>query len=231
MPSPPSSAELAVLWSQSTQRADAFAGFDKKRGHRMPDEHAAGAVAFYRRLAEGDVAREIEERFAALRAHLGYKRRQLQVTVGDDAAAIATPDFEFHLVVGQDPVDPRRVLFRRTIQGVRTPSILQASAFMQFFGAGFDGLDLGVAAPIEVGDLIDDLEEREPPGWTLEYGHAATSLILRHPDLPLSVHVTSSRFRLAAPRPLSADVLLEAADAALATIGGSGVLGAAAFDR
>lgn len=230
---PPSSPSdpRAVLWRETSVRADAIAGFDRKRGHRVPEGISARATAFLRTLAAPDVAREIEDRFTALRRGLGYKRRQLEVTLAPEAAAIATPDFEFHLVVAQDPHDPACARFRRTIQGVRAPSVVASPAFAGAFADGFDGLDLALEGRIDVEALIDHLEDHEPPGWSLDYGHQATTLRLAHPALPLAVHVTPERVRLAGPRPQAPEVLLAAADAVLGALGGAEGIGALALDR
>ena len=67
---PATTTPIAVLWRETVQRVDALPAFDRKRGHRVPDEVSNGATAFVRRLAAGDVAREIEDCFQALRAHL-----------------------------------------------------------------------------------------------------------------------------------------------------------------
>ena len=235
MPPAPSSPHAepppqAVLWRETTARADAIDGFDRKRGHRIPDKHEAQATRFFRQLAEAEVAREIEERYATLRKTLGYKRRQLQVTLALEAAAIATPDFEFHLEVVQDPDDAARARFRRTIQGVATPDVVCSPAFATAFGDGFDGLDLRLEGRIDVEALIDHLEDHEPDGWSLDYGHEATALRLAHPELPLTVHVTGERIRLEGPRPQAPSLLLEAADAALAAMGGAEGIGALALD-
>ena len=224
---PATTTPIAVLWRETVQRVDALPAFDRKRGHRVPDELSNGATAFVRRLAAGDVAREIEDCFQALRTQLGYKRRQLRVTLESDAAAIATPDFEFHLVVCQDPEAPGHARVRRTIEHVTSPQVVAAPAFAQAFADGFDGLDLTVGPRIDVGALIDRLEDEEPPGWTLDYGFEASALRLAHPDIPLAVDVTADRVRLVGPRPQPPALLLEAAEAALTAMGGHEALVAA----
>ncbi len=220
MPAPSPASPLPVLWRETFRRADALPGFDRRRGHRVPDSVSSGATAFVRRLAAEEVKQEIEACHAALRTKLGYKRRQLRVTVQAEGASIITPDFEFHLVVEQDPGDPGGACLRRTIQGVRTRAILASPAFAQAFGSGFDGLDLTVGQHIDVAGLIDAIETREPPGWTLDYGYEAKSLTLTSPQLPLAVHVTPARVRLVGERPQGAPLLLEAADAAVSAMGG-----------
>jgi len=230
MPRPSPAVLLPVLWRESCRRADALPGFEKRRGHRVPDSLSPGATAFVRRLSAEEVEREIEACHAALRAKLGYKRRQLSVTVHADGASILTPDFEFHLVVEQDPEDPGRVCLRRTIQGAQTPAILASPSFAEAFGSGFDGLDLSVAQRIDVAGLIDAIEEREPAGWTLDYGYEARSLKLTSPRMPLAVHVTAERVRLVGARPQAASLLLEAADAAVSAMGGYEALGALTLD-
>lgn len=230
MSAPSSAIPLAILWRESSRRANALPGFDKKRGHRVPDAVSAGATAFVRRLVAEEVEQEIEACHAALRAKLAYKRRQLRVSVDADGAAIVTPDFEFHLIVEQDPEDPSRARMRRTIQGVKTPSVLASPSFADAFGSGFDGVDLSVGQRIDVAALIDAIEERDPPGWTLDYGYEAKSLTLTSPSMPLAVQVTPERVRLLGERPQEASLLLEAAEAAVTAMGGHEVLIAPALD-
>lgn len=230
MPAPSPAMSLPVLWRETSRRADALPGFDKRRGHRVPDSVSTGATAFVRRLAAKEVEQEIEACHVALRTKLGYKRRQLHVAVDADGASIVTPDFEFHLVVGQDPGNPGRVRLRRTIQGVQTPVILASPAFAEAFGSGFDGLDLPVGRRIDVAGLIDAIEERDPPGWTLDYGYEARRLTLTSPHMPLAVEVTAERVRLVGERPHGAAQLLEAAAAAVSVMGGHEALGELALD-
>jgi len=216
------------LWSETSVRADQFAAFDKKYGHRVPDAVTPRATAFLQRLAADDIAEELKAVYGKLRTHFRYRRKDLELTQDPDAAAIATPDFDFVITIGQRASGPGAACVRRDVINLRSPEVLSRPGFDAVFGASFDGLDLQLDTRLDVEALIDHLEEAEPAGWTLDYEPAATFVELRHAAGGLAITIHERVIRLTPPKPLQGAALVSAVDAALGALDAGAALAAAA---
>lgn len=142
----------------------ALGGF-RKGVHAAPSDTLASSRQWVARLAEPDLAKEVEEAAGRLRRHLGYKRRDLRADApAGGAATILTPDFALHLTAKQHPSKADRAVFGRTLAEVRNPDVLGTAALAEAFPHGFLSLHFAFESPADVEALVDALEDAEPPG-------------------------------------------------------------------
>jgi hypothetical protein len=159
----------AAICGEETLSISGLSGFNKKRGHFVPDEANANADAFVRRIAEKEVSEELEEvRIGAKRA-FGYKRRDVNAGSDSGAGSVLTPDFCYSVEIAQDESDPSDAILTRTISEIRDPSILQSDEFQELFGNWFDQVELSLEGEVDVEDIIDRVEADDASGLECEY--------------------------------------------------------------
>lgn len=152
------------FFSEREVPVKALGGF-RKSVHSPPSDTLASSREWVARLAEPDLAKEIEEAAARLRRHLGYKRRDLRADgPAGGAASILTPDFAYHVTARQHPAKPDRTVFRRTLAEVRNARLLGSPTFAEAFPQGFLSLHCPFEVPADVEALVDAIEDAEPAG-------------------------------------------------------------------
>jgi hypothetical protein len=152
------------FFSEREVPVKALGGF-RKGVHSPPTDTLASSREWVARLAEPDLAKELEEAAGSLRRHLGYKRRDVRADgPAGGAATVLTPDFAYHLTARQHPARPGVAVFRRTLAEVQSPGVLSSAAFAEAFPQGFQSLYCPFDAPAEIESLVDAIEDAEPPG-------------------------------------------------------------------
>ncbi|MGC1274085.1 MAG: hypothetical protein WBC44_10290 [Planctomycetaceae bacterium] len=161
-PAPTSSLAGVSFFTERETPVKALGGF-RKSLHSPPTDALATSRAWVARLAEADLAREVEETVSRLRRHLGYKRRDVRADGPQDgAASVLTPDFAYHVTVRQHDERPGQAVFRRTLDRIAKPHVLGRNGFEEAFPHGFQSLRFPFDAPVDLEALIDAVEESEP---------------------------------------------------------------------
>jgi len=153
------------LRSEQVQRVKSLVGYDKKSGARPRESEGHRLVE----LAQPDLEADIEKQFSLVRDAMSYRRRELEVAILPGLGTIRTPDFEYQVAVSVDPSDPSSVVWRREVVCLGSSSVARGTAFRQVFGGSFDTLFCEFLEPTNLTAIIDDLEERQPPGIRLDY--------------------------------------------------------------
>lgn len=144
-------------------RVKDLAGFRKT--FRLPDHAGPSARKFVARCAADDLRADLDAVFEAAREHLGYKRKDIETTLGTDGVGtLTTPDFEYTVAVTVDPHDPTQVVWRREVGRLSDVGFARGKAFEAAFGRLFDRLTFEFAVPVDVSELVDRLEDRPAAG-------------------------------------------------------------------
>ncbi len=153
-----------VLFRSETQgRVKDLTGF--RKGFQTPDNASASSRKFIAKLATADVKIDLDAVFEAIREHLGYKRKEVDVSAeGDGTGMIRTPDFEYTVRAELDPTDSARVAWCREVTRFINPGFIRSPGFETVFGKSFDQLVFEFATPIDVEALVDRLEDSPPKG-------------------------------------------------------------------
>ena len=142
---------------------------DWRKTFTIPDAASARNVKFVARIATPDLKADLDAVYASCREHLGLKRKDLELTVGDDGfGSLRTPDFEYTVAVGLDAEEPDQVTWRREVGQFADPAFVTGDGFDAVFGKLFDELAFEFAAPVDVERLIDRLEDRPPKGLKVQ---------------------------------------------------------------
>lgn len=149
--------------TESRGRVKDLSGFRKT--YRTPDNTGPSTRKFIAKCATDDVRQDVDNVFEAVREKFGYKRRDVDTTAGADGFGhLRTPDFEYTVSVAQDPASPTEVIWRREVGQVADAAVVRGPAFEAAFGKLFDQLAFEFAVPVDVGELVDRLEDAPADG-------------------------------------------------------------------
>jgi len=134
-------------------------GFNKKR-HTLPDAANATTNAFLARLCAPELAERGEVLFQALREAMGYKRREISLTV--DAAGgltrLTARDFVLELFYTLEPSSPEFYTVTQTLLDAKTSELLHNTAFNEVFAGAFSELSFTLKKGVQVEAVIDAVE-------------------------------------------------------------------------
>jgi hypothetical protein len=154
-----------TLRAETRLRVKGLAGF--RKFHHVPDRVGPAAEKFVAEIAADDLKADVDACYTAVREHLGYKRREVEVATARGQASVRTPDFEYTVSVAQSADDPAAAVCRREIAGIRTPEVVLSKGFQAAFGAVFDTLVFEFHKPFDLETWVDRFEEEAPEGVRL----------------------------------------------------------------
>ncbi len=206
---PQASADMPPLFgvrffSEQDVMVKTLGGF-RKSVHSVPSDTSASSREWVARLAEPDLAKELEVTVARLREHLRYKRRDVRVDgPAEGAASILTPDFSYHLTARQHESRPDRAVFRRSLSEINNLKMLGRSELSHAFPAGFVSLAQSFDQPADVEVLVDALEDAEPPAIAkLDYPTDLAFCTIKLVGFEGAVRIDREGLTVSGPGPMS----------------------------
>lgn len=169
-----------VFRSERSSRVKELAGFRKT--HTLPERANDWARKFVNRIAAADIKADLDNTFDMIREEFGYKRKDLDVSAERDGLGfIRTPDFEYTVSVSVNPEEPTDVIWRRELGRLSGPEFVRSEQFQNVFGAMFNKLVFEFAAPVDVAEWVDRIEDSPPEGVKVavasDSGAAVVSLV------------------------------------------------------
>jgi hypothetical protein len=159
----PARLKRIVFRTETRGRVKDLCGFRKT--YRTPDGTGPSTRKFIAKCAAEDVRADLDAVYEVIRERFAYKRRDVDTSAGlDGYGSIRTPDFEYTVSVAQDPNSPTDVLWRREVGQVADAGVVRSAEFEAVFGKLFDQLAFEFAVPVDVGDLVDRLEDSPADG-------------------------------------------------------------------
>lgn len=140
-----------------------------RTNHSVPKEHNSYTRSFVQRLAEEDLKERLEHFHTAIKDAFGYRRKQVECSVGGGFATCKTPDFDLELSIAIDPEDPSRYLESLSVTAIRSLATLESDAFAEVFDGQFAEVLFEYSQAFDIETVIDTLEEREDPHLKLRY--------------------------------------------------------------
>jgi hypothetical protein len=197
-----------VFRGETRDKVKALSGFQKT--FKVPEAATPSAQKWTYRMAADDLRTEVEETYNAFREILGFKRKDLESTIGSDGCGfIRTPSFDFSVSVSLDPDDPSSVVWRREVSQVSDPDVLRADGFRRVFAGKLDTLQFDFEKPIDVGDLVDRIEEDPPAGVKVRVASDASACDVTVQGFAGRIHVERASLRVEGRPGLSPDSLVE----------------------
>jgi hypothetical protein len=135
-------------------------GFDKKKGHFIPDRIGTNQDQFVKVISGDMVKNEITEISLAIKNKLKYTRKQLKSDFQDGYGWLETPDFHYTVEVRQSADDSTMYELVRQIDNMEDDSMINNPLFNEVFDNWFTSLRFEFDKPIDVEEWIDKFEER-----------------------------------------------------------------------
>lgn len=137
-----------------------LAGFNKAKGHTSPKFQSDSSRSWVERLAEGDIATELEKVFENLKKSKYYKNKDIEYDEAHSGVGgIRTPDFEFSVSYAQSEDDPGQYIAVRELTRLDSPEILDEKWFNETFRGVFDEAVFELNGSINIAELINNVED------------------------------------------------------------------------
>lgn len=197
---------MATAESTSARLAGARAGNVKnlagfrKGFHRVPN---ALPDANYERQFAAICAPDLQELadglFERLRAARGYKRREINLACDPPNATLTTVDFTVDVLYAPGPDDPGDFQLSYDLHTIRDIAVFADGSLNEVFAGVFNKVALTFASPVNMEDVIDDLEAAPGGAANLRYPPDCHECFLRLPGFLGEVRVTSRDLEVISP--------------------------------
>jgi hypothetical protein len=159
----PARLKRVVFRADSPGRVKDLAGY--RKSHTLPERANDWARKYVNRIAAADIKADLDNTFDMVRETFGYKRKDLDVSAERDGLGfIRTPDFEYTVTVSVNPEAPQDVIWRREVGRLSGPEFVRSQGFRDVFGTMFNKLVFEFAAPVDVAEFVDRIEDAPPEG-------------------------------------------------------------------
>lgn len=186
-----------------------LAGF-KKGHHTLPDAVTPATTAFLGKLCADELAEAGEALFQAVRMGLGYKRKDISLSVSAPTAVLAAKDFSVELAYALDAADPARYTLTQWLRELRSAELAQTEEFSAIFDGRFSEISFALKKGARVEAVIDVIEALDGEGgMTVSYPSDCSECVIAVSGVEAQVRCTGASLdvvfaRGGAPRDLIA---------------------------
>jgi hypothetical protein len=184
------------------------------KSFKMPEQPGGSTPGFIARISAKELKDDLDAAYQALRESFEFSRRELDPSpIVDGAGSIATPHFTYSVCVTVNPDDLSEVIWRRTVDSIKTPDQVASAAFGDVFDDVFDTLELSLPKRIKLETFIDTVEAAKPAGLKLQYDRELTYCDLVIKGVAGAVRLTSDTLSIVHGRPQATKTLVKSFDA------------------
>jgi hypothetical protein len=190
----------------------ALEGF-KKGHHTIPDTANAVTQAFLGKICERELKDEAEKLFQDVRAGLGYKRKDVSLSVMSPLAALTAKDFAVEIVYALEERDPARYSITTTMSGLKRVELARAEAFSRIFSGRFAEISFALKKGAQVETIIDAIEALDAEGerqLAVDYPSDYRDCVIRVEGVEAEVRCTGATLDMIFPRAGSPAELIDA---------------------
>lgn len=196
-----------VLVREQRSRIRDLKGF--RKSHQVPTEINDHTNSFVGRIAAEDLNEELNVCFDEFRKALKLKRTELTVQDPEaGTAGITTPHFLYQITARQAEDDAATVVIRRQLGQIRDVESLKGSACAVVFGATFDTVEYMPGHRLDLASFVDDFEDRQVTGVTLDYDRQLTWCQLVIPGAKGFLRMTADVISVILTQPQAPETLL-----------------------
>lgn len=213
-------AEIAFI-GRGSGAVKALDGF-KKSHHTVPDAANATTNAFLAKLCAAELAAEAEALFQQVRTGLGYKRKQVSLSVGSPLATLAAKDFSVEIFYALEDRDPARYAVTTTLRELKNADLARTAEFAAIFAGKFTEIGFALKKGVSVEAVIDAIESldgddaaaREGTGaLRVDYPSDCNECTIGVEGVEATVRCTGAALEIVFPRGGGPAELIEAFDA------------------
>ncbi len=177
-----------------------LAGF-RKGHHTVPDAANAVTQAFLGKICATELGDETENLFQRVRTGLGYKRKDLGLSLTPPTAVLAARDFTVDFAYALDESDPSRYVVTRTLHGLRNAELARTEEFAAVFAAAFSEISFGLQKGARVEAVIDLIEHLDGEGGlAVDYPADCRECMIRVAGVAAEVRCTGAAMEMVFPR-------------------------------
>ncbi len=188
----------------------ALAGF-KKGHHTVPDAANATANAFLGKICDTELADEAERLFQAVRAGLGYKRKEVALSVTSPIAVLTARDFTLEIFYALEDRDAARYAVTTTLRELRDADLARKDEFAQIFAGAFSEISFALKKGVRVEAVIDAIEALDGEGGLgVSYPSDYSECMIRVEGVDAAVRCTGAALEVVFPRGCAPAELIEA---------------------
>jgi hypothetical protein len=187
----------------------ALPGF-KKGHHTLPDAANAVTNAFLGKICEPELAADAEKIFQAVRAGLGYKRKEVSLSVASPLAVLTAKDFVLEIFYALEEAAPDRYAVTTTLHSLKTGDLVRSGEFDQIFAAKFTELSFLLKKGARVEAIIDVIEALEGEGGLgVSYPSDCRECVINVAGVDARVRCSGASLEMIFPRAGSPGELLD----------------------
>jgi len=158
----------AYLRKLKTENISSLDGFNKKKGHFIPEDVNSYADNFVKTLLDDDIREELKEIYDNAKRILKLKHRDIERSSSDGGGTVETEFFRYYLDVEQNPDDCTEALIKRRLI-IRVKLSKLPEDFDGIFPVNLDEIVIPIAGSLVFDDLVDAFENLEESiGGSLE---------------------------------------------------------------
>lgn len=178
----------------------ALSGF-KKGHHTIPDAANATTHAFLGKICAAGLADEAEALFQAVRTGLGYKRKEVSLSVASPLAVLTAKDFAVEIAYALDESDPARFVTSTMLGCLRSADLARTEEFTAVFAGLFSELSFAFQKGARVESIIDAIEAIDPDGGlAVSYPSDCRQCEITVADVDARVRCSSAALEIIFPR-------------------------------
>src|SRR2546421_5951207 len=146
----PSSVIASIAFvGRSSGQVKALSGFKKGR-HALPDAANATTNAFLGKICNAELSEQAEKIFQEARAGLGYKRKDIALTVASPLATLTARDFALEILYALEVRDSARYAIATTLRDLREAEFAHRPEFSAVFSGRFTEISFALKKGVRV---------------------------------------------------------------------------------
>ena len=201
-------AEIAFI-QRSGGLVKALPGF-KKSHHTIPDTANGATNAFLGKICADELGTEAEGLFQAVRAGLGYKRKDISLSLASPSAVLTAKDFLVEIVYALNEGEPSRYSVTTTLRALRNLELAKTEEFSNVFAGRFTEISFALKKGARVEAVIDAIEAiGDRPSLAVTYPSDCRQCEITVEGVSAVVRCTSVALEIVFPRGGSPRDLIE----------------------
>jgi hypothetical protein len=173
----------------------------KKGHHSVPDAANATTNGFLAKICERELAENAEKLFQDARAELGYKRKDISLSVASPAAVLVARDFTVEIGYALEESDPARYAVTTVLRGLGDPALARTEGFSRVFAGRFAEISFTLQKAAKVEAVIDVIEALEGEGGLgVTYPSDCRDCVIEVEGVDAQVRCTGVSLELVFPR-------------------------------
>jgi hypothetical protein len=143
-----------------TKNVSNIKGFNKKKGHFIPQTNNAQSTIFIQKLLAEDIAEELNTIYDNIKSILNLRRKDIEKNIELEGGTIDTEYFRFSIIAEQNPEDCSEVVITRQLVLRKTLDVYPSN-FHDIFPVKVNEVVIPIKGEMDFDELVEMFEELE----------------------------------------------------------------------